>query len=217
MRIISTPWPRHARTVSLGTGAAGELAAVHFVQNVKCRHFLYQREKQWEMLISGQRFAPGRDMDTGKWHPVSCDWRVVHGLGTCPNACCQVRYAWYRFFQCQDFFCFFFFSPPSFSPPSAPCVSCTLGIMLQTNIFPCHRALNKHPKTFVCSVTALIASAEIWHGVVFCPIVLKQNKHKCLSICRSKGEGIGALNLLLWFTVLFFFFLMALLLFFWRQ
>lgn len=44
MGVISAP-PTHARTVSLGAGAVGEPAAVHFVQNVKCRHFLYQREK----------------------------------------------------------------------------------------------------------------------------------------------------------------------------
>lgn len=67
------PPPTHAHTASLGTGAAGELAAALFVQNAKCRHFLYQREKRQEMLISGQPFAPGRDMDTGKWHPASCD------------------------------------------------------------------------------------------------------------------------------------------------
>lgn len=35
--------------------------------------FFYQREKRQEMLISGQPFAPGKDMDTGKWHPASCD------------------------------------------------------------------------------------------------------------------------------------------------
>lgn len=162
------------------------------------------------MLISGLHFASGRDMDTGKWHPVSCDWRVVHGLGTCPNACCQVRYAWYRLFQCQ--------APPHYFLSSIiSCVSCTLGIMLWTNICPCHHILNKHPKTFVRSVTALIKSAEIWHRAAsFCPSVLKQNKHKCLSVCRIWDEDIGALSLLLWFTVLFLF-LMALLLFFQRQ
>lgn len=31
-----------------------------------------------------------------------------------------------------------FFPLPSFSPPSAPCVSCTSGVMLWTNIFSCH-------------------------------------------------------------------------------
>lgn len=35
----------HTRTVSLGMGAVGEVTAVHFVQNVKYQHFLYQREK----------------------------------------------------------------------------------------------------------------------------------------------------------------------------
>lgn len=140
------------------------------------------------------------------------DWRAVPGPGTCPNACCQLCCAWYQLFQCQPGF------PPllSFSPPSAPCISCTLGVMLWKNMFVWHWDLNEHPKTSVCGVSAPLTSAEIWHGS-FCPTLLPQNKHKHLSTCRIPDEDIGALNLLLGFTVLFSFFLMPLLLFFWRQ
>lgn len=53
-------------TASHGTGAVGELPAALFAQNATCQHFLYQREKQREMLISGQPIARGREMDTGK-------------------------------------------------------------------------------------------------------------------------------------------------------
>lgn len=97
--------------------------------------------------------------------------------------------------------------PPllSSSPPSAPCISCTLGVMLRKNMFAWHWELNKHPKTSVCGVSAPLTSAEIWHGS-FCPTLLPQNKHKHLPTCRIPDEDKGALNLLLGFTVLFSFF-----------
>lgn len=53
----------------------------------------------------------------------------------------------------------------SFSPPSAPSVSCTLGVVLGTNMFAWHWELSKRPKTSVCGVSAPLTSAEIWHGI----------------------------------------------------
>lgn len=35
--------------------------------------FITKGRNSEELLISGQPFAPGRDMDTGKWHPASCE------------------------------------------------------------------------------------------------------------------------------------------------
>lgn len=154
------------------------------------------------MLISGQPFAAGRDMDPGKWHPAGCDWRAVRGPGTCPNACCQLCYAWYRLLQCQPGF-----APLPFllSSISSLCFLHLRAFVLWTNVFPCHWewiCTLKNP--FVRGVTAPVTSAEIWHGS-FCPTLLPWNNHKHLSTGRSQDEDAGALNLLLGFTVLFLF------------
>lgn len=156
--------PTHAHTASHGTGAAGELAAALFVQNAKCGHFYYQREKQWEIAHFWSAFSCREGC--GSWEMASSKLWVTcsAGPGTCPNACCQLCCAWFRLLQRQPGF-----SPLlSFSPPSAPCVSCTLGAMLWANIFHLHREMDKHPKTSDCGVAAPDTSAEIWHGR-FCP------------------------------------------------
>lgn len=88
------------------------------------------------MLISGQSIAPGRDRDPGKWHPVGCDWRVVPSLGSWPNACWQVCYAWYQLARCQALL---FYFPLSFLH-QLPVFPGTSGTVLQTNVYPEHRA-----------------------------------------------------------------------------
>lgn len=171
------------------------------VQNAECQHFPYQREKNSEKCS----FLVSLLLRGGIWILGNGTQQAVSDARSGVRALVQthvVNSAMPDISPCNASLALL--PLLSLSPPSAPCVSCTLGVVLWTNMFPCHSGLNEHPKTFVCGVIAPVTSVEIWHGS-FCPTLLPQNKHKHLSTCRSQDGDTGALNLLLGFTVLFLF------------
>lgn len=144
------------------------------------------------MLISGQSVAPGRDRDPGKWHPVGCDWRVVPSLGSWPNACWQVCYAWYQLTRCQALL---FYFPLSFLH-QLPVFSGTSGTMLQTNVRPEHHACWL---SFLKPLWTpwLLSSHQQRSDIELCSALSDWNKVDTDAIlCINKDRGA----LYLWFT-----------------